>query len=245
MNYDKVKYSQNFITSNVNIKSIVKKLNINKEDIFIEIGPGKGHFTNEIASHCRKVVAVEVDNKLVDYLKLKFKDYTKIQVINSDILEFIFPRKSQFKIFGNIPFNLSTEILKKIALDPFANEIYLIVEFGFAKRLTDLNKKLGLMLLPNYEVSILREIPKVWFHPMPNVDACLVLLNKIENPFSNTEFNKYNYFIDKWSRKEFSKLFTKNQLIKALKYSGIKDNQISRQNIISIYKSYLLFNNKR
>lgn len=245
MNYDRVKQSQNFITSSVNIKNIVKKINIRKEDIIIEIGPGKGHFTYELANHCKKVVAVEIDNKLVDYLKLKFKDNSKIQIITSDILKFTFPKKSQFNIFGNIPFNLSTEILKKIALEPYAREINLIVEIGFAKRLTDLNKKLGLMLLPNYEVSIISKIPRGWFHPMPSVDACLVFLKKVENPFSKNEINRYYCFIEKWSKKEFSRLFTKNQLNQALKHSGIKNNQISRQNIISIYKSYLLFNNKR
>src|SRR5699024_11584502 len=65
----------------------------------------------------------------------KLVNHDNFQVLNKDILQFKFPKNQSYKIFGNIPYNISTDIIRKVVFESIADESYLIVEYGFAKRL--------------------------------------------------------------------------------------------------------------
>src|SRR5699024_11646586 len=64
----------------------------------------------------------------------KLVNHDNFQVLNKDILQFKFPKNQSYKVFGSIPYNISTDIIRKVVFESIADESYLIVEYGFAKR---------------------------------------------------------------------------------------------------------------
>lgn len=242
MNKINIKDSQNFITSKNNIEKIIKYINLKKDDQIFEIGAGKGHFTYELASRCNYVTAIEIDNKLCEITDSKLSKHLNYEIINKDIMKFKFPCNRSYKVFGNIPYNISTSIVRKIVYKSVATASYLIVEYGFAKRLLDTKRSLALLLMAEVDISILAKVPRHYFHPKPKVDSSLILLKRKAIRMSCKEKEIYKYFVMKWVNKEYGKLFTKNQFKKALKYAKIDDlNNISYEQFLSLFKSYKLF----
>lgn len=241
MNTKNPKHSQNFITSKKIVCKILDDININSTDDIIEIGPGKAHFTVEIAKRSNYIIAVEIDEKLFDKTKIFVSKFTNVKVINTDFLKYSIPN-NMTKIFGNIPYNISTEIVKKIALETKIPESYLIVEEGFAKRLLDRKRALALLLLPEVEIRSLTKISKNHFHPQPKVDATLIRLSRKKRVMSNKDTKLYQNFVYKWVNKEYNLIFTKNQFNKAIKHAKVTDiNQITEDQFLSLFNSYKLF----
>src|SRR5699024_11611904 len=81
------------------------------------IGSGKGHFTLELVQRCNFVTAIEIDHKLCKTTENKLVNHDNFQVLNKDILQFKFPKNQSYKIFGSIPYNISTDIIRKVVLD--------------------------------------------------------------------------------------------------------------------------------
>ncbi|NLB89350.1 MAG: 23S ribosomal RNA methyltransferase Erm [Syntrophomonadaceae bacterium] len=181
MNKVNIKVSQNFITSKYHIEKIMDCMSLDKEDKIFEIGAGKGHFTSELVKRCNYVTAIEIDSKLCGVTRNKLLNYTNYQIINGDVLKFKFPRHNQYKIFGSIPYNISTKIIHKVVFESTAAVSYLIVEYGFAKRLLNTNSSLALLLRAEVDVSIIAEVPRHYFHPQPKVDSVLILLKRKPN----------------------------------------------------------------
>src|SRR5699024_11231673 len=80
-------------------------------DNIFEIGSGKGHFTLELVQRCNFVTAIEIDHKLCKTTENKLVNHDNFQVLNKDILQFKFPKNQSYKIYGNIPYNISTDII--------------------------------------------------------------------------------------------------------------------------------------
>src|SRR5699024_11775824 len=74
-------------------------------------------------------------------------------------------------IFGSIPYNISTDIIRKVVFESIADESYLIVEYGFAKRLLNTKRSLALLLMAEVDISILSMVPREYFHPKPKVNS--------------------------------------------------------------------------
>ena len=114
----KKSFGQNFLFDKNVIKSIVEVGNIQKNSIIIEIGPGTGSLTDFILKKKPKQInVIEKDNNLIKLLNKKFKN--KISIINKDILDFKINSISGDKIiiYGNLPYNISTEILARFITD--------------------------------------------------------------------------------------------------------------------------------
>src|SRR5699024_12190499 len=110
------------------------------------------------------------ENKIVNHYKFK--------VINKNILQFKFPKKQCYKILSNITYNICTDIIRKVVFESIADESYLIVEYGFAKRLLNTKRSLALLLMAEVDISILSMVPREYFHPKPQVNSSLIRLNR-------------------------------------------------------------------
>lgn len=116
MKYFKKSLGQNFLIDNNIIKKIVNLVNIKNKNI-IEIGPGKGALTDEILKKKPKsITLIEKDYSLVQNLKVKYSNIQSINVLNNDILKFDIEKLKleNVIIFGNLPYNISSQILVKI-----------------------------------------------------------------------------------------------------------------------------------
>ena len=78
---------QNFLIDDEVVSKIVERANITNEDLVIEIGPGLGTLTNELLKKAKKVIVVELDERMIKILKDRFSLYDNIEIINQDILK--------------------------------------------------------------------------------------------------------------------------------------------------------------
>src|SRR3989338_2853887 len=120
----KVKKSlgQNFLKSALALRKIIEAGEIKKDDIILEIGPGRGVLTKKLLEKSEKVVAVEKDRELFDFLKIELEKEIaekKLILINDNILNLKVEENilRNYKIIANIPYNITGAILKKFLTD--------------------------------------------------------------------------------------------------------------------------------
>lgn len=125
-----IEHSQNYLHSKQLVATLLSKSNICNDDIVIEIGPGKGIITNELAKKSKKVIAIEFDAKLAKTLSERYKESKKVQIIEMDFLKYKISVKEPYKVCANIPFNITADIMKKVFEDDNPPEdIYFIMQY--------------------------------------------------------------------------------------------------------------------
>ncbi len=110
-------YSQNFLKSPSLVDQLLNKSDIRANDTVYEIGPGKGIITERLAQRCRQVIAIEKDSELMDTLRSRFTSTTNIRIHSGDFLEYRLPNNS-YKIFANIPFNITSAVVTHLTSTP-------------------------------------------------------------------------------------------------------------------------------
>lgn len=182
--YDYVKRvsdSQNFLTDSKIIRRIVRLAGFQKEDTVIEIGTGKGHLTAELCRRAGKVCSVELDGRLMETAKMRLSNDDNVTLIRGDFMQYRLPKKGDYQVFSNIPFFLTTQIVKKLtrAENPPQN-IWLVMEKGAAKRFMGIPKETGksLELKVKWDIKIVYYFRREDFHPKPSVDVVLVHFSK-------------------------------------------------------------------
>ena len=218
---------QNFLTDNNVINKIVNLTSIQNETI-LEVGPGTGNLTSHILKKKpKKLYVIEKDNKLASILSDKFKD--QLIIINDDILKIdetlLF--KDTVNVFGNLPYNISTEILSKWIINLKSNFWFNNLILMFQKEVADrivaeLNTSSygRLSILSNWKLNIKKicNIKPESFSPKPKIDSSLLFFSpkknffKIKNPKTLEKITRifFNHR-RKMLRKPFNQLFNNNE----------------------------------
>ena len=192
--YIKAKKSlgQNFLIDRKVLEKIVSITDITNKDV-LEIGPGSGNLTTYILKQKpKKLYVVEKDDDLAILLKEKFD--TEIEIINDDILKVSEDKISDQKlsVFGNLPYNISTEILSKWILNIGSNFWFESLVLMFQKEVADRiisefnNSKYGrLSILSSWKLNVKKiiDIKPQSFSPRPKIDSSLLLFTPKENFF--------------------------------------------------------------
>ena len=184
---------QNFLIDE-NILNIITELgNINNEDLVLEVGPGTGNLTQKILEKKPKTFTViEKDKKLVDFLKKKFNN--KIDIINEDMLKFSYEKNLNKRIivFGNLPYNISTQILTKWIkikkLENFYKKFILMFQKEVADRIIakDNSKNYGrLSIISNWKMNVkkIMDIDPKSFKPIPKIKSSILTFEPKKNYF--------------------------------------------------------------
>ncbi len=221
---------QNFLINQDIIKKIINVVDI-KNKYVLEIGPGTGNLTLEILKKTpKKVILIEKDTNLSNLLQKKFKE--NVEIINKDILkinENILCDQSLI-VFGNLPYNISTEILSKWILNLNKNKIwfsYLILMFQkeVADRIISKfnTKDYGrLSVLANWRLKIRKiiDVDEASFRPKPKVDSTVLFFEPKKNFFEfknpkNLEKITRIFFMHrrKMIKKPYKQLFGNNENI--------------------------------
>jgi len=175
---------QNFLVDKNIIKKIVDTGNITNSDVILEVGPGTGNLTELILKKKpKKIFVVEKDKNLSNLLKKKFEN--QITVINNDILKIkenlIFD--DELIIFGNLPYNISTQILSKWIVNDYKKKWYKSLILMFQKEVADRilaktnSKNYGrLSIISNWKLKIekIMNISSSCFYPKPKVESTLL-----------------------------------------------------------------------
>ena len=182
---------QNFLIDQNILKKIVSLIKIENKSI-LEVGPGTGNLTSHILNHNpKKFLVVEKDKYLADMLKKKFED--KISIINDDVLKIDEKKlyKEKLIVFGNLPYNISTEILAKwiINLDNknfWFDSLILMFQKEVADRILSKfnSSKYGrLTILANWKLDVNKicDIKPESFSPKPKVQSSLLFLKPKKN----------------------------------------------------------------
>lgn len=194
-------HSQNFLRSPALVKKLLGHSNIKKTDIVYDIGAGSGVITSALAEVCSRVVAIEYEPKTFQTLSKNVSSLNNVTAIHGDFLTMDLPDE-QYKIFANIPFHLSSPILRKIIVAPHPPAaVYLIVQKQFAKKLlidTDqFTGLLGAMITPQFTVRIRYKLQRSDFWPNPAVDTVFVeLLQRDIQLLPGAELPQYRAFVE-------------------------------------------------
>ena len=200
MEFVKKSLGQNFLIDKNIIKKIINSVQIKQKNI-IEIGPGRGALTNEIIKRNPKsLLLIEKDNKLSKALEEQFKKDKKINIINQDILKFDFKKiKRKSIIFGNLPYNISSQILVKIIKLKKLSSNYSDIIFMFQKELGEKiianypSRNYGrISILSSYKLNTINKfyISSNCFIPKPKVQSMVIHFRpkkKIKYKFRNIE----------------------------------------------------------
>ena len=177
---------QNFLNNSDILNKIVDSGDILNTDTILEIGPGTGNLTEKILKkNPKNIIVIEKDNDLVIHLKKKFN--TKIKIINKDILDCYndFDFNLPIKVFGNLPYNISTKILTSFIKTDNLNTKFKKFIFVFQKEVADRiiaeenSKNYGrLSILTSWKMNKLKiiDIDPVYFYPKPKVWSSLITL---------------------------------------------------------------------
>ena len=178
----KKRFGQNFITDRKLLEDLVNLINVSDQDKFLEIGPGKGDLTENLINLCDSYFGVEVDKDLLIVLRNKFPKNKKA-FIDGDILK-LHPSKiyssNKFRVVGNIPYNISSPILEWCEKHyEKIYDIHFMLQKEFALRCagsesTSSYGRLSVICNYLYEVTILKEVSKDYFNPIPKVDSLFV-----------------------------------------------------------------------
>ena len=222
---------QNFLTDRNILEKITSIIPIKNKHI-LEVGPGTGNLTSFILkNNPKKMLVIEKDNELADNLDKIFNK--QITIINDDVLNIdetsLFKEKVKITVFGNLPYNISTEILSKWILNLKENFWFDYLVLMFQKEVADRiiakfnTSSYGrLSILSNWKLNIEKicDIKPESFSPRPKIDSSLLLFSPKEKFFQikdpkNLEKITRVFFSQrrKMLKKPFNQLFNGNQKV--------------------------------
>ena len=247
--------SQNFIKSPSLVKQLLSLSSISPGDLVIEIGPGKGIITQELLKITDKLIAIEKDRNLINFLHTKFNSFSTFKLINQDFLSYNLP-KNNYKIFSNIPFSITADILNKILKSPNKpQELYLIIQLEAAKKYClspDFNNQDAVLTSPYYDVKILGDIDRSAFTPKPQVDIVFAkFILKTKSLINDSDYSEFRDFIvygfNQWKPNIFEiykKIFSYDQFKKInhqLQINSFKPSQLSFNQWLDFFAVYQKF----
>ena len=219
---------QNFLIDNNILNKIIKLAKINNNEV-IEIGPGTGNLTKKILQeNPKKLVLIEKDQALVDNLMIEIKNYKNFKIFNEDILKFDLEKKVKKNsiIIGNLPYNISSQILVKLIkfkkwLPKYMKLILMfqkeVAEKILAKHNTTNYGRLGILTAARLKITNQFDVSPNSFYPVPKVKSTVLVFEPIINKnfkvknIKNLEEVSHIFFSRKRKmiNKAFKKLFKK------------------------------------
>jgi 23S rRNA (adenine-N6)-dimethyltransferase len=181
---------------------LVKRFDIRRDDLVVEIGAGSGRLTRELAHVAGLVLAIEVDDRLARRLVRATSSWSNVYVHGGDAETAAFP-PTPFRTVGNIPFSISTAILRRVLEDPSAQRIDLILQHEMArKRARPRGTVLSVLWHTTWHLEVRGHIPGSAFHPPPSVDAAWLTGTRRSTPLiAGGEMHSFERFV----RKGFAK----------------------------------------
>ena len=191
-------FGQNFITDQNLLRAIVDDAKITKDDVVVEIGPGAGTLTKEIAKKAKEVYSFEIDNNLAPILNetlqdcpnstVIFKDFQKVD--DEQLIQILNNR--EYKVVANLPYYITTPIIMKFIESAYPpKSITVMVQKEVAERLKSnaVTSEIGAISLSIAlygDVEMTRVVSRKMFMPEPNVDSAVIRID-MQDKYDNID----------------------------------------------------------
>lgn len=185
--WTKKKFGQNFLICRETLEKIVALGEISKGNLVVEVGPGHGVLTRELLKNEAVVRAVEIDSTVLPALRSstrEWKDYFSVE--NVHVLDFV-PPKEEYKFIANIPYHLTSPILRKFLIDSKhrPTRMVMLVQKEVAEKICCKPEKESLLSTmvktfgtPSYALTVKAEK----FFPAPKVDSAVLVIDTLPEP---------------------------------------------------------------
>lgn len=185
---------QNFLADRALIAAIQRLVRDETQGPIIELGAGDGALTGPLARLGRPLTALEIDPRRVRRLRQRFgdgdsaSDHDGVRVVQADVLRHRFPA-GPHAVVGNVPFHLTTAIIRKLLAERGWTSAVLIVQWEAARRRAGVGgaSMLTASWWPWYEFELVGRIPASAFRPVPSVDAGLLTMRRRPVPLVEGE----------------------------------------------------------
>lgn len=231
----KKQFGQNFIFDKVLLSSIVNSLNFNNNTNVLEIGAGAGVLTEVLAENFNKVVSFEIDNTLISHLQTLQQNHKNLSFVFNDVLKVETSSidkmfNGEYSIIANLPYYITSQIIFKFLFESNnIKNIAVMVQKEVAERFCAKisTKAYGIptVLINSFGCcTIVKNVPRTVFTPVPNVDSCVINISVDKNKFNISNKTEYINFVSncfKMKRKTLYNNLTsfgydKNQCINVL-----------------------------
>ena len=199
---------QNFLVDPAHRARIIAAAELTRDDTVLEIGPGPGVLTELIAEQAGRVIAVELDDRLIPLLRNRFANQSHVSIVHADILKVdvgelmtkdegrrtdtgasrVFGRSSfvGYKVIANLPYYLTSAVIRQLLEStPPPERLVLTVQREVAERMVAAPPEMSLLALGVQFYctgQIVEKIPAGAFHPVPKVDSAVVRLDRRPEP---------------------------------------------------------------
>jgi 16S rRNA (adenine1518-N6/adenine1519-N6)-dimethyltransferase len=220
-------WGQHFLVDRNILNKVIRTAQIEKGDVVLEVGPGLGELTAALARRARRVIAIEIDPKLVGILEEKMKDYPNVEVIKGNILKFDLKRfldqeSQKIKVVANLPYQISTPLLFRfIDSRKIFSTLTLMLQKEVAERMVASpgGKEYGplsIFVQMVSDLSIRFFIKPTAFFPPPKVESAVIHIVWRERP-------AVELIDEEWFKKVVRGCFgyRRKTLINGLKHSGL------------------------
>lgn len=250
---------QNFLTSRATAEDIVRAAKVSDNDTVIEVGPGKGILTETLLKSAGRVIAVEKDDRLIPYLREKFKgaiSEKRLVISRDDILNFqpatCNLQHRSYKIVANIPYYITGQLLRLFLEHKIKpTSITLLVQKEVGQRIVARDGKESILSIsvklfgqPRY----IRKVSASLFSPKPKVDSAILTIENIKEPFETIKERDYFFKILKTGfahkRKMLSgnlkTLFDEKTVVTAFQTCNIGEKERAENLTLSDWKCLVL-----
>ncbi len=181
---------QHFLVDETILSTIIEAAELSPKDTVIEVGPGLGILTSELARHAGNVIAVEIDNELASLLQRRLASLSNLRVINADILK-VKPSQllggvSRYKVAANLPYYITSPLLRYfVEASPKPSLMVMMVQKEVGEAIVAGSGKMSLLavsLRVYSQAKVIAYVPARSFYPQPKVDSVILRFDMLPEP---------------------------------------------------------------
>jgi len=200
------KLGQHFLTSGVILDRIALAVCPEPVPLVVEIGPGRGALTEKLLDRAERVVAIEVDDTLVEHLRVKFAGDSRLEIVAADVLSLDLAQWTGAPVAGNLPYYITSPIIEKVLRAGAPRSVFLIQK-EVAQRLVARpgSRDYGYLTVQSAvfaNARILFDVKPGAFRPPPKVDSSVVLLERVERDLGIGDVDAFLRFIGQCFRQK-------------------------------------------
>ena len=184
------KLGQHFLVDNSVLQQILSAAELTAEDTVTEVGPGLGILTRELARKAKQVIAIELDDKLADFLQEEMASLPNVTIINNDILKLdpseLVPSKERYKVVANLPYYITSPVLRHFLEASAKPDLMVVmVQKEVAEAIVAGPGKSSLLSISVQfygQPKIVSAVPASAFYPEPEVDSAILRIDLYPRP---------------------------------------------------------------